>query len=283
MSIIFMISISDEMPPTPSSLITVLSVMWVNLASLKLPLNGDPTKIKVAYANSYNSSSVSTPYYSHPAWNFDGSLVSYGGEQLLGDNVWGTFIRNQDQNITVSSIAPSTEETGHQGWDGYDPNYVALDGYLDATHTTYGLQEANPNGTNYKVLVTYPARNASNTSTILIGPAQSPDSTKILFSIPDDFSNPSANTASYVAVSHRPLPPIVSVTSTSPVSLSWSIAVTGREVKGYHVYRSDSGTTGWSEISPALVQTTSYVDNSATSGQVKYYAVTVEKVFWFRE
>jgi hypothetical protein len=75
----------------------------------------------------------------------------------------------------------------------------------------------------------------------------------------------------------------VSTTTTTPpstppasvqhtVHLTWNPSVSS--VTGYHVYRSQSSTSGFEDITPALLSTTAYDDSTVSSGTTYYYAVT---------
>src|SRR6185437_10847000 len=88
-------------------------------------------------------------------------------------------------------------------------------------------------------------------------------------------------------------PPVLSVTGTSPVSLSWAAHTPHLEVAGYHVYRSSDG-TAWSEVTgggntgpfgslpvatacSADGSTCTFSDASATAGSTVFYAVTAQE------
>jgi len=236
----------------------------------EIPFNGNPAQAKVAYPDA----TTATPYYSHPAWNYAGALVAYGGESVLNDNVWAVWVRNHDNYLTLARIG---NVSNHLGWDGYDPGFVVFDGYTGPT--SYQLQEANPDGSSTRTLVDYGPRdpNNPNNPSLLFGPVQSPDATKVAFTIPETWTSLTAKNNTYVAVSHRPFPPVLAVGSTSPVTLQWTPYLTSREIRGYHVYRSPDGTTSFQEISTGLASGTSSVDNTASTGQTYFYAVTAEE------
>jgi hypothetical protein len=232
------------------------------------PLNGDRIKVKVAFADP----GTATPYYSHPAWNSDGSLVAYGGESELNSNKFGAWVRNHNRHATLAKVG---QDSGHIGWDGYDPNYLVFDGWTSAA--SFDLRHAAPDGSWSKVLVKYPPRDRNrNTGGLLIGPAQSPDATKVMFSIPlQDWIHGPLKT--YITVDHRPISPQLKVIGTSPVQLQWTPYLTHREVRGYHVYRSTKADSGYVEISKGLVAGTSFEDTGATAGSALYYMVTAEE------
>jgi hypothetical protein len=234
----------------------------------EMPLNGDVSKSKLSYADP----GTMTPYYSHPAWNSDGSLVAYSGESALNDNQWAVWVRNHDQQRTLSKVGAAAN---HIGWDGYDPYYLVFDGWT--SKTSYDLVRAAPDGSWSGVLVKYPPRTQTDPGIgMLIGPAQSPDATKVMFSIPLQFVG-GAPLKTFVAVDHRPIAPQLKVVATAPVELQWTPYVAHREVKGYRVYRSRRPESGYSEISNGLVAGTTFQDRTAKSGLIFYYAVTAEE------
>ncbi|HMD84812.1 MAG TPA: choice-of-anchor D domain-containing protein [Terriglobia bacterium] len=236
----------------------------------EMPLNGNPLQANLAYPDA----TYSTPYYSHPAWNYTGTLVSYDGEEVLGDNIYGSWVRNHDEHLTLAKIGISS---GHMAWDGYDPNFIAFDNYTVTTPTHWQLQDANPNGTSTRTLMDDGPRDANTSPGLLYGPAQSPDATKVASAIPDNWTSSTAKIHTYITVSHRPFPPVLAVVSTSPVTLQWTPYLTSREVSGFHVYRSPDGKTSFHEISTGLVSGTSFIDNNASAEQMYFYAVTAEE------
>jgi hypothetical protein len=163
---------------------------------------------------------------------------------------------------------------GHFGWDGYDPGYVVYDDY--PTGSMQQLLEANPDGSSTRPLVHYVPSNPNYLGN-LYGPVQSPDATKVAFVVPDNWTSSTSSVHTYIAVSHRPIPPGLAVSGTSPVTLQWTPYLTSREVHGYHVYRSLNGQTAFQEISNGLVSSTSFVDSTASAGQTYFYAVTAEE------
>jgi hypothetical protein len=233
----------------------------------EMPLNGNAADYQIAFANA----TTATPYYSHPAWNSDGSLVAYGGESVLNDNQWGVWVRNHNQFQTLDEVGSNS---GHLGWDGYDPDYLVFDGWTSTT--SFDLLHANPNGSWSNMLVKYPPNSEANPFNLMIGPAQSPDATKVMFSIPLQMVS-TAPVKTFVAVDHRPFAPHLQVVSTSPVQLQWTPYVAHREVQGYRVYRSSQPNAGYTEVDNGLITGTTFTDTSATSGSVYYYAVTAQE------
>ncbi len=74
-----------------------------------------------------------------------------------------------------------------------------------------------------------------------------------------------------------PLPPtsLVATAGDGTVSLDWSDN-SEADLLGYHVYRSTSQTGSYSRISPSLLSSSAYTDNTASNGTAYYYVVTAE-------
>jgi hypothetical protein len=236
---------------------------------IEMPIDGDPHKARLACKDP----ATRTPYYSHPAWNSDGSLVAYGGERILDGVPWdgGTFVRNHEEHKTLAKIGLSSN---HIGWDGYDPNYIVFDGWNN-THS-YNLQHALTDGSRSLILVQYPPREQDKGPSMITGPAQSPDATKVMFTIPLEFVA-DRNPKTFIVVDHRPIAPKLAAVTTTPPSLQWTPYLTHREVKGYRVYRSSKPNGGYTEISNGLMSETNFTDSSAEVGSIYYYAVTSEE------
>ncbi len=261
-----------------------------------------------------------TPYYSHPGYNFGNTAVVYEGEEVLGDGNFGLQLRNLSTGQWVRSYGLFPFESGHSDWEGYDPNFFAADGWLnDQTAVSgtvcnpqvlggaagcgvgqYDLYEGAalqpyPDGSYIRRVMKYPYRNPATSPLIYDSPTQSPDATKIAVGLPEGFATTgpcppqptgNANIACqriYIAVAHAPVAPTLAVTSTNPVTLTWTKYVTHRETALYHIYRSSTGpTAGFQEIAaPAdnglSNNTQAYTDTSAVAGTTYYYALTSEE------
>lgn len=244
------------------------------------PESGDGAQVTVAYQGPCPTPG-GTPYYSHPAWNFDGSLVAYDGESTCGSGDFATHVRNQNTGQVVNTIGQSNG--GHLGWDGYDPNYIVFDGDIGSPDPTTGLSvnayfSSNPTvSSNGRVLVYRQPRNEQTSPSLLYGPVQSPDATKVLFALPEQWVNNSP-LRTYIAVDHRPIAPALAASSSgSNVVLTWTPYLTAREVAGYRVYRSPQGAKAFQEIDGGLIAGTTFTDTTATSGQTYDYAVTAQE------
>lgn len=248
-----------------------------------------------------------TPYYSHPAFSFDGSLVAYNGQQTFQATVlpggvlnptgqYATWIRNQNTGTTLFDVGP---ELGHAGWDGFDPNYFVFDVTGDVgdsnSYLSQSLYSVNPTG-NVDVntfvsdtILHAPKRPGSSSNNgvtysptgpgLLEGPGQSPDATKVMYSLPEHWVSGSPENA-YVVVDHRPFPPVLNSASGGGggVQLSWSPYTPHKETAGYHVYRSDAGKNAFQDVdNGALVTATTFTDATATAGATYDYAVTAQE------
>jgi len=284
-----------------------------------------------------NSTGTGVPFMGHPATNFDGTLIAYGGFDTAahqkngcpngGLTCAGSFAWQFNAggfNGGAVSASLGSFPVGHEGWDGFDSNYIVYDGYTSTAGAGCNpaspvlgpsnpcLQDwseisanpvSDPQGLSPRILVHDGQRDPNQVANdqmigIDIGPVQSPDATKMMFSLPNQLNASPTDLydtmySTYMAVDHRPAPPVLGVTGTSPVSLSWTAHSPHLEVAGYHVYRSSDGTS-WSEVSgagntgpfgsmPAVSvcsadgSTCTFSDASATTGSTVFYAVTAQE------
>lgn len=255
--------------------------------SVPTPFLGDITTVSTIYPKVFPNGNA--PYMSHPGISDDGSEASYEGESIQGMNDFGIWLRNLNTNTPIRKFEPSPVGAGHNDWSGYDPNYLVFDAACVAASgcptyqgPVYNLYEglANPastfpsTGRGDRILAHYPVTNQSG----IYSPTQSPDATKVMITLGDGLDPSSVSRlTSYVVVSHRPFPPTLAITSTSPVTLTWTPYTPHREVAGYHVYRSPAaGSPAFADIS-GLVTGTTYTDSSAVAGTSYLYAVTAEE------
>jgi hypothetical protein len=236
-----------------------------------------------------NASSISNPYgnpyFGHPVFD------RWGRYSLLGNNndvpTPGTMI----YDVIANKLLPGyvfnygKYDATHKSWSGWTDYTISE----TPTHDVIMTNEWNQSYQN-AINVVFTHYSGGNYNSYP-RPGQSPDGTKVAFS--QQFLN--TNSLSYItwAVVYYPKPPanLSAQGASGNVHLSWnrpSYTTRGwpneatdpppkaREIKGYHVWQSDNGTTGWSEItlgaSPA-----EYIDIQLSSGTVKYYAVTSEE------
>ena len=249
----------------------------------RIPPSG--TGITVLFPNQANN----VPYMSHPVLNWSGDLIAYGGQQYCTpsghtctNNTWGEGVwqlsRNQPVAFTVGA------SYGHGAWDGFDDSHYAHDGRGGgsclASH--WCLQSS---------LINYPARSITDRTaldfgvresggfSLLYGPTQSPDATKIAESMPTSFSI-ADQFVGWVAVVARPAPPVsISLTSSSAATLGWYMNPLNHEAKAYHVYEQPSCSGPWerlADVSAVYLQQAqyTYTDSSLTSGQYACYGVS---------
>lgn len=123
-------------------------------------------------------------------------------------------------------------------------------------------------------------------------PAESPDGTKVMWT--SEFLNATADHQDiFWSVVRYPKPPIgiTAVKNGSNVRLSWTrpsyttrgwpnettdSPPTSKEIKGYHVWISNDGNTGWKELTTNAV-TTEFYDIIQGNNTTQYYAVTSEE------
>jgi len=113
----------------------------------------------------------------------------------------------------------------------------------------------------------------SQTSTYYSLPwsAGSPDGTKFAYR-----STMTNNVELYQAIVSKPLPPVnVTAKPTAKgITLAWQPPVFHKEIAGYLVYRSAESGRGYAQLSPQLVEATTFTDSTAAKGKGTYYVVT---------
>ena len=235
------------------------------------PYCGDKTKVKISYPNE----SGGVPYYSHPAWNHDGTKVVYIGEATPG-STYGVNVREHDTKTHLATL--STQVTSaHLAWDGYDDEWVFGSAtWSDGLGKILKMRTVNP------VCLPFvnPYTNINGSSGTYCSetrPAQSPDATKVLYTssmLQRSDSKPSV----FIAVARYPYPPRnLSAVGSSNVTISWQPHPISREIKGYHVYRSTNSDNAFVELTNATVGATNYTDTAVQSGTTYYYAMTSEE------
>lgn len=270
----------------------------------------DGSSVVQAFPDAFGLPLGGTPYMSHPALNFDGTAVAYAGFDTAADEDTGTeqgagnWVRTfgPDNRLNDGAVAGNVVNkvdnvkggVGHEGWDGYDRKYLVFDGFTTSADPVTGLAEwseitGDPTSTtpSFRVLVDDGMRDPVNGPGIVNGPAQSPDATKMMFSLPQNWNDTQEAFSVYLAVDHRPFPPVLSATQNAgAVNLTWAPDPNHphREVAGYHVYRSTDG-VNFSEVTSPGVNTAAFgsinaltLSDTPTGGATTvYYAVTAQE------
>ncbi|MFH0778960.1 MAG: hypothetical protein V2A71_10120 [Candidatus Eisenbacteria bacterium] len=240
----------------------------------KIPYSGSKSRIELCYPDA----SRGIPYYSHPAWNYNGTKVAYMGEGSYGSNDYGIHVRDHDNRIHLATL--TRQVTGaHLAWDGYDDEWIfGSTGDWNGTGRPklFKLNTVTPSCTPFVNAYT----NINGTASTYCSsprPAQSPDGTKMLYAS-SMLQNSDSKPETYIAVARYPYPPRNLLASgSSSVTISWQPHPISRELKGYHVYRSVDTDAAFVELTTGAVTGRNYTDNTVETGRTYYYAVTSEE------
>lgn len=191
--------------------------------------------------------------------------------------------------------------------NNYGPQHHDWHGFTDYTVSSYNpfpnpdylgqmITSQRYNDTTLSDIVivnmTHTRYNGGTSYDTLPRPAMSPDGTKVMWTSEFLNASPDKNDIFWSVVRY-PYPPVnLSATKNgSSVRLSWSRPAyttrgwpneqtdpppTSKEIKGYHVWSSANGTTGWTELTTNAI-TTEYYDIAQSNSSTIYYAVTSEE------
>jgi hypothetical protein len=245
----------------------------------------------------YPHAAHNVPYMSHPAFNWSGELVAYGGQpsctpagNACTNDTWGEGIWDFRTNKAVAFLAGAS--FGHAAWDGFDNSHFAHDGYGGAScpATHWCLQSSfvdfSAGTIQDHTVLDFGTRDMNkegdHSFSILFSPTQSPDATKLAQSMKTSFSV--ANQAlGWIVQVRKPSPPVgVKLASSDSATLAWLPAPLNHETSAYHVYKQASCHGLWerlADVNAVYLQRTqyTYTDGSLGSGQSACYGISSEE------
>lgn len=206
------------------------------------------------------------PYYSHPAWNSDGTLVVFNGtaEKYVdgtnpdnsplwtwNDSEWGGYVHqvssfDPTDDYATSTLSAKVAELSlrivHYAWDSYDSRWIHGAGSHDADPRS-ALYRMAADGSLTEVLAFTHSRSWCGGSCdycSLPRPAQSPDGTKVLYT--SDMLQHGENMEDLYLVVHRyPYAPVwLGLSTPDALELTWRFhEALSREIAGVRVMRSE--------------------------------------------
>lgn len=232
------------------------------------------------------------PYWSHPAIDWSGNLIQYGGTQACtpsgntctnGTSGEGTW----DQRKHSAILFDSGVSVGHTAYDGFDQNRYAYDAFCSPPTSDSCLYIAKANwntGTTTRAQIfdfgTRDRDVSGNTAFgVLYGPVQSPDATKHAEVDRTSFSVANRGEG-WIIRNGFPLPPVrVRLTVTNAATVGWIAHPLNHETQQYHLYKQASCSGSWSriaDINAVYLQTSEYTstDSALGSGSNACYALT---------
>ncbi len=243
------------------------------------PLDGNAANVSLWYDN---QGSLDIPYHSHPVWGPGGALTAYFGEQYpYGSNRWGWQIADDAARTHIQMVGAYDGTIlggGHIAWDGYDPDWLFCvsgsdeDRRLFRAHIGGSENNAEPFVNPYSGL-----NDDQDGYQTLPRPAQSPDGTKIFYHS-SMMASTDAFVDAYIAVARYPQPPLnVRMASSTEFRLAWDAPLFYREIKGYHVYRSEGAADHFVEVTGEAIAALEFTDGALVADRDYYYAVTSEE------
>ena len=240
------------------------------------------------------------PYMGHPAFDRWGRYAiagKYTDKPTQPGTIIFDFTDHNNPTTFSSYVMHKNKYDGqHHSWTGWTDHVLAVEPDWPAGSPTAYMINANKYNADhtqaFQVVHThYPGFSGNYTG--YPRPSQSPDGTKVAFA--STFLNNNGDDYPYIqwAVVYYPLPPVnvQASASGSKVRLTWDRpsyttrgwpneatdpAPKAREIKGFHVWSSNDGITGWSELSSGLVLD-EYFDLDQPPSSTKYYAITSEE------
>lgn len=225
------------------------------------------------------------PYFGHPVFDRWGRYALVG--TYTDSPLPGTRIVDLEAKALLPNyvLAYNKYDGQHHSWTGWTDYVLGVDPQSYIIYANKWNQEYTA-----AFPVVHPHTVYTGNYNTYPRPSQSPDGTKVGFAA--TFLN-NGNPYIQWAVVHYPLPPVniwvqksgtnvrVSWTRPSYTTRGWPNESSdppprAREIKGYHVWVSDDGTSGWIELTRGAVPA-EYYDIPQPPNSTRYYAVTSEE------
>ena len=241
--------------------------------------------------NPYNN-----PYFGHPAfdrWGKYAILGTYTDSPAPGTRIYNLETDQLEPNYVFNH---NKYDGSHKSWNGWSDYVLSCESDWPTGNPNAYMIHANKWNADHTqaFAVVNPHRSGSTVNyNSNPRPSQSPDGTKVAFAT--YFLNNDGQSYPYVAwaVVHYPYAPagLSATNSSGSVRLTWNRPAyttrgwpneqtdappKAREIKGYHVWASNNGDTGWTELTTGAIPTESFTVSQANSS-VRYYAVTSEE------
>lgn len=241
----------------------------------------------------YPNPAIDLSYCSHPAFDWQGNLLSGGcdlhcapsGNGCVDDNTTGSLVFDFRQSKAIVFV--QNQSLGHTSWEGFDSLRYLYDGFCivgGQSHWCLNEQFANPNAVYSRMIIDFGNRPSDTNGTLnsfLFGPVQSPDATKAAEVAPTSVANSTAAPfLGWIYYTARPASPIrPRLTVTNAATIGWFAHPLNHETATYQVWKQPSCSGAWSRqarVSSVYLQATeyTYTDAGLGSGSSACYAVT---------